>query len=768
MNGFIYLFGGKNKNGLLSDMWMFDIEQETWSLISQLQDIPTPRKSFAYGSFGNTFIVFGGEDSSGLLDDLYIFNSLTNTWQFLAPISYNIPSPRKGACAVFKLPSIFIYGGETINEISNELWLFDIGNSQYRLISKSIERIAYATCQLILDEFQIYFGENGKQSPVSGIYKYNFTEGIWIPFKKITNNGFTQGIAVNINDKIIYYGGRNLFNSYNSLNLFSNGENFNINTNLHPYDMAYVIYGTKLYISGGGSINLYGTLTPLIYNPIFVYIDLNASFSSFGIRIECSPGTTFDKNSCTQCPPGTYSEDYGNSECIKCPIGTYNSMKGANRKKQCLPCPQNSFNNIEGSINCLQCLAGEYCPIGSTSPSLWIKLPSVSSIQPINLITRKYDPAIEQFVIYSMIILISLLILAGISKLRNCFINYDIFTQAHNYKCGAPMVLKKTTFGGFFTIVFISYAVVLIISTCLYYFLDNVTEIKTFQPVAVLEYEIINFYTSIEVNISLIQCPASCGSNNKCNKKIIIETIGITQNTINSEIIITCTKDIHESCNIKYFCINCYIETGASIVVTVNEDFTYASGIYVSVSSNSSIPESNSFIQTGILASENMVYSGSTASRVYFSMIPSYFKSNLNEYPQSATGYHVALGWSTFEGSQNFIEDLGKVNNLIVNIQLTKTISGLHTTRYASQTIFPIIAALLGSVAGAMGAIRFLMSFSEKHYLKWANNHKKNKTLAELLESNISLKENLGNFSLKKQKKLIRKMNSGKNLLVKV
>ena len=103
-----------------------------------------------------------------------------------------------------------------------------------------------------------------------------------------------------------------------------------------------------------------------------------------------------------------------------------------------------------------------------------------------------------------------------------------------------------------------------------------------------------------------------------------------------------------------------------------------------------------------------------------------------------------------------------------MNIQLTKTISGLHTTRYASQTIFPIIAALLGSVAGAMGAIRFLMSFSEKHYLKWANNHKKNKTLAELLESNISLKENLGNFSLKKQKKLIRKMNSGKNLLVKV
>ena len=87
--------------------------------------------------------------------------------------------------------------------------------------------------------------------------------------------------------------------------------------------------------------------------------------------------------SCTQCPPGSYSNG-GQSSCTPCPAGTASNVAGATSVAACANCPILYYSNagaqvcgtcgagtytlFERAVACTPCAAGTYCPGGGSPP----------------------------------------------------------------------------------------------------------------------------------------------------------------------------------------------------------------------------------------------------------------------------------------------------------------------------------------------------------------------------------------------------------------
>ena len=739
INNYFYLFGGIGFNGFLSDMWMFDIKNEIWTGINQAGDIPSARHLFAYASFASTIIIFGGEDSSGLKDDLYSFNAITNTWTYIAPASSSTPSQRKGACAVIEMPYLYIYGGETYFAISNELWQYDMGKNTFNLIAESLLGIAYGTCQLIENAFFSYLGLDSDGETYIRISKYNITSDLWsLTSVNDVDVGGIQGLAFTINENVFYYGGINIYSQYYSgLHIYNPNGSFVINTGVSPYRMAFAFYKTSLYINGGGSINMYKRINGNMHSTMFYSMNLNELFD--GAIFPCSPGTESDGSDCVPCGVGTYSDSFSNETCTPCNLGTYNNKLGANSRRQCIPCPYGTFSNNSGTDLCNQCNWIDFCPIGSKIPQSKSNVSTLSSIQPPNynsLQNANLISDIQAYVTAAMLLGAFVLIFSCFSKVKH----FDIYAQYHNHQYYTPMILQNTTFGGAFTLIFFAYALILITSGLFTYLLQNINEIKTLQPLVILETRVKIFYASIEVQISLMQYLDTCGDNGQCSSLIFVNMSGIQTESINTTSSLNCYMAKNSSCIITYSCVSCYLLPDAFMQVTLHEDLSIASGIFVSVTSTSSIPESDSYIQAGIIADNDKVFAGGIPTIFSFSMIPSYFESDSSAYISSSTGYHVTQETSPLAGSQNTIDNLESVSELIVEVDLTLSTIGLYTTRLVVQKLFVLVSALLGSISGALGAVRFLMSFSEKKYSHYQIYYKKKKKFFEILKNNYKMK----------------------------
>ena len=740
INSYLYLFGGIGFNGYYSDMWQFDTVKEIWNSINQEGNIPSARHLFAYSSFGNTLAIFGGEGSLGLENDLYLFNGITNIWTSIVPLpSSPVPSGRKGTCAVFDLPYIYIYGGQTLNGISNELWQFNIGTSEYILLSTSDLGHTNANCQIVNNIFNIYFGLDSYGNSNTTIKRYDLSTNQWFTSQFINaNTGGESGIAITIDNYFICYGGTSFYlESFSEIYAQSETGLYSAPTNFTPYSMAFAFFNSFLYISGGGSINLYQQLAPELYSSFLGYIDVNYTFQE--VIIPCSPGTTALGTLCIPCDIGTYSDSFSNTPCTLCKMGTYLSVTGANSQRQCLFCPQNTFNNKLGSSKCLECTQYQYCPIGSISPQNLLNFTASTSIQPLNFNDIQNSNLISQIQLIIAIGIIAIaivLIVVYIEKVKA----FDLYTQNHNYKYNMPMILQKTTFGGAFSLLFFAYAIILISSAGLSYIYENISEIKALQPLVILEAKTKYFYANIKVEISLMQYLDNC---HFADGLIYLNISGIMNSKDNSNDSFNYYRLSNGSCLIIYDCNNCYLESDAYILVNSDESTSYASGLSVAVTSTSSIPEKSSYFQQGILADDSHLFAGSSATIFSFSMIPSYFESDSSSYPSSSTGYHISQDSPPQSGSQHLVEDLSTIKKLLVLLNFPLASYGLFTTRYMIQGFFVMISMLLGSISGALSAIRFLMSFSEKKYIDYTSYRKHKLSTNDLIKKNGIIKQYL-------------------------
>lgn len=97
--GAAYAFGGRDGETVYDDLWAFDLETDSWSVVTPEGDTPPAR-------FGHNavwveeigLVVFAGQGGSTFYNDLWAYDPGENTWTLL-PGGGDAPVPRYGSCA---------------------------------------------------------------------------------------------------------------------------------------------------------------------------------------------------------------------------------------------------------------------------------------------------------------------------------------------------------------------------------------------------------------------------------------------------------------------------------------------------------------------------------------------------------------------------------------------------------------------------------------------------------------------------------------------
>jgi hypothetical protein len=141
----VYLFGGRyrapDSTGdyqLFNDLWAFDVNTDTWSLLTTAGNVPSPRANTAmvYDDIHDRLILFGGSTSvSGLSftphDDTYTLDLNTLTWVQVAIGGFTPPARLFHSMVMDGTNNqVLVYGGGNENaffgDFHNDLWTLNL------------------------------------------------------------------------------------------------------------------------------------------------------------------------------------------------------------------------------------------------------------------------------------------------------------------------------------------------------------------------------------------------------------------------------------------------------------------------------------------------------------------------------------------------------------------------------------------------------------------------------------------------------------------
>ena len=317
-----------------------------------------------------------------------------------------------------------------------------------------------------------------------------------------------------------------------------------------------------------------------------------------------------------------------------------------------------------------------------------------------------------------MFMLIVILVCVASKRIRNKLDVLDLYPALHNHIVKTVMMLDNTLLGGFFSLVFITLAMIIIGASIITYQLDNIQETKALVPLVILESEVAEFVASdVDIYASFLRYGDSCvNSTGGCSALIFVTFQNVNYNSTSY----SCTL-VDKTCMISVICVACVFDAGSMLTMILTEKLSYATGIYVNVSSTSSIPGKRSSVLNDLYPNTGYMFIGSTPSEFFFLMTPSLFESQSSQWPAKDTGYHVSVESNSVVGSQYISLDLPITSQLQLNIHLDKSTDGLFTSRVLKQSLIFVLSSLLGSVFGIMGAVGAAMKFIEGRLLKRKN-----------------------------------------------
>ena len=714
IDGSLYVFGGISGSVFLNDMWIFSIPGASWSIADAIGAIPSARSDFASDSEGEAIVVWGGRDNTGLLNDMFIFNALTLQWTQVISTSRTQPGPAAGACLVLHMPSVYIYGGITNFGFSGAIWVYDLGSNTYTHLSEDTQ-LAYASCQILEDYFYVMFGYTHGEKPVSLVRKFNLVSYVWetfySPSASSTDVATSQGIQLLINSTVLRIAGQAWgFDPHTQVVVFAGNASYRVGAIAEAsYSQGSAYYNTSLYIFGGASSISSLLRVDVAHNRLFT-INVQEICQGGTCEALCSEGTYLTPYGCEMCRPGYFAEDIANSQCSACSPGTYNANTGATSKRECSPCPQGYYNSEEGAARCLQCEYGHLCPIGSVHSGNTFFNTLQSSVQP-----QLYSPdyvgvSLSMILVYfGLAYVAGMLVMLSSRSLRGKLESFDIFQVELKVNDRGKIESTSTALGGVSSLIFLFLALSLLASTLFTYEVNNISETKSLVPLVALQDQVADFVADIlTVNISILRYGDTCTANGACSPSLLI----LISNIRSGESSWVCETASDNSCNI-YFAFNrCIIDTGAMISVMLNQQLSYASGINVNVTSDSSILGQPSSILSMLTSDSNHIFLGTSESVFYFAMTPSLFTSESSAWPAQATGYHISSETGPAAGSQYLNLDLPTVSQLKLSVNLDKSNYSLYTNRTVKQTWLLFISGIIGSIFGIKAAVEGAMILS--------------------------------------------------------
>jgi hypothetical protein len=124
----------------------------------------------------------------------------------------------------------------------------------------------------------------------------------------------------------------------------------------------------------------------------------------------------------------------------------------------------------------------------------------------------------------------------------------------------------------------------------------------------------------------------------KCMEELQTDLLNIRSNHSD----IGCLHSDH-TCTVTYTFYDCEVSSSGSFTLKMLQDESYATDIYLTISSSSSIPGEKSTLKTAISTSDRHKYfRGSDPSTVFILMTPSLLLTDSDEWDTKSKGYHVS------------------------------------------------------------------------------------------------------------------------------
>ncbi|KAH0486136.1 MAG: hypothetical protein KVP17_001399 [Porospora cf. gigantea B] len=127
-----HMFGGRSEEGLLNDLWIFDLRLNIWGLKRASGVPPTPRSHHRACLWNDAMLIYGGaaDDDEGCVWSLDL---VSRTWSRKLAKGPRPPN-RSGHEAIVVEQHLYIFGGQHLSgsqtgEASNDLWRVDLSKS---------------------------------------------------------------------------------------------------------------------------------------------------------------------------------------------------------------------------------------------------------------------------------------------------------------------------------------------------------------------------------------------------------------------------------------------------------------------------------------------------------------------------------------------------------------------------------------------------------------------------------------------------------------
>lgn len=282
----LYVFGGTDRRRRQQDLFQYDIESCSWSMVNASGPLP-PRRSGALGVvFGAKMYIFGGYDGrdGNYFNDLYYFNFETRSWSEMPSRPGERPEARTDHIMVLHDSSIYVFGGYDGHTRYHNMYRYDLKMTKWELLhgKGSVPSRRFGHSGAIHDaskQLVVFGGWDGKDT-LNDLYCFSLENQEW---KKSDTTGTPpphryRHTAVIFKNSMFVFGGVDKqhcrYNDLQRLDLRNNVWSEVCTTGYIPSSRTFhraVVVGNLMYLLGGydGTDRLHdlysihvGTLTP--------------------------------------------------------------------------------------------------------------------------------------------------------------------------------------------------------------------------------------------------------------------------------------------------------------------------------------------------------------------------------------------------------------------------------------------------------------------------------------------------------------------------
>ncbi len=155
-------------------MWLIFFLISQWEIVSRM---PTPRYGLSVIAYDNKIYAIGGKNEDGILGVIEVYNTVTDTWE----IKQRSITPRYNMASCVVDGKIFLIGGITDSGITKKVEVYDIMSDSIYAISPLPEPLEGAGACVMGDSIFV-IGGYGRGNFNGEVYIYDLNDSTWTTY----------------------------------------------------------------------------------------------------------------------------------------------------------------------------------------------------------------------------------------------------------------------------------------------------------------------------------------------------------------------------------------------------------------------------------------------------------------------------------------------------------------------------------------------------------------------------------------------------------